>query len=217
MTDVMQDLLIDFDEMGFAPTTACPNPDKYACEWKEKLVSEINCLQEQLEAAIAGQETLQKALAEKDREVAELNSDLKLLRNDYDCLKTNFDESIEKNKRLRDKVVGLTAEKEQLIKTFSECQTEATKALVEKDKEIKRLKNNVFCSVVIDEGKMRNIVNEKVSEFELDIESIKSEAIRAFAERLKAEQSFYDGQETRIYLTEKDLDNLVKEMAGDAE
>lgn len=65
MTDFMQDLLIDFDEMGFAPTTACPNPDKYACEWKEKLVSEINCLQEQLEAAIAGQETLQKALAEK--------------------------------------------------------------------------------------------------------------------------------------------------------
>ena len=142
----------------------------------------INRQQEQLEAAIAGQETLQKALAEKGREVERL-----------------------------------TAEKEQLIKTFGECQAEATKALVEKDKEIKRLKNNVFCSVVIDEGKMRNIVNEKVAEFELDIESIKSEAIKEFAERLKEEQSFYDGQETRIYLTEKDLDNLVKEMVGDAE
>lgn len=127
MTNVMQDLLIDFDEMGFAPTTACPNPDKYACEWKEKLVSEINCLQEQLEAAANGQETLQKALAEKGRDVAELNSDLKLLRNDYDCLKMNFDKTIEKNKRLRDKVVMLTAEKEQLIKTFGECQAEAIK------------------------------------------------------------------------------------------
>ena len=127
MTDVMQDLLIDFDEMGFAPTTACPNPDKYACEWKEKLVSEISCLQEHLEAAIAGQETLQKALAEKDREVAELNSDLKLLKNNHEHLKTNFDETIEKNKRLRDKVVGLTAEKDQLIKSFGECQAEAVK------------------------------------------------------------------------------------------
>ena len=127
MTDVMQDLLIDFDEMGFAPTTTCPNPDKYACEWKEKLVSEINCLQEQLEAAANGQETIQKALAEKDREVAELNSDLKLLRNDYDCLKRNFDKTIEKNKRLRDKVVGLTAEKDSLIKTFGECQERAVK------------------------------------------------------------------------------------------
>lgn len=65
MTDVMQDLLIDFDEMGFIPSTGCPNPNKYACEWKEKLVDEINCLQEQLEATIAGQKTLQKALAEK--------------------------------------------------------------------------------------------------------------------------------------------------------
>ena len=87
----------------------------------------INHQQEQLEAAIAGQETLQKALAEKAREVAELNSDLKLLRNDYNHLKTNFDETVEKNKRLRDKVVGLTAEKEQLIKTFGECQAEAVR------------------------------------------------------------------------------------------
>ncbi|MDO4495841.1 MAG: hypothetical protein Q4B62_08660 [Clostridiaceae bacterium] len=127
MTDVMQDLLIDFDEMGFAPTTACPNPDKYACEWKEKLVSEINCLQEQLEAAANGQETLQKALADKDGEAAELNSDLKLLRNDYYCLKRNFDKTIEKNERLRDKVVWLSAEKDQLIKTFGERQAEAVR------------------------------------------------------------------------------------------
>ena len=127
MTDVMQDLLIDFDEMGFIPSTSCPNPDKYACEWKEKLVSEINCLQEQLEAAANGQETLQKALADKDREVAALNSDFKLLKNNYDHLKTNFDDTIEKNKRLRDKVVGITAEKEQLIKTFGECQERAVK------------------------------------------------------------------------------------------
>ena len=69
----------------------------------------INRQQEQLEAAIAGQETLQKALAEKDGEIERL-----------------------------------TAEKEQLIKTFGECQAEATKALAEKDKEIKRLNNNIF-------------------------------------------------------------------------
>lgn len=97
------------------------------CSLAEDALDLINCQQEQLEATIAGQETLQKALAEKDREAAELNSDLKLLRNDYYCLKRNFDETVEKNKRLRDKVVGLTAEKEQLIKTFGECQAEAIK------------------------------------------------------------------------------------------
>lgn len=87
----------------------------------------VNRQQEQLEAAVAGQETLQKSLADKNKEVAELNSDLKLLKNDYNYLKANFDENIEKNKRLRDKVVGLTAEKDQLIKTFGECQEEAVK------------------------------------------------------------------------------------------
>ena len=87
----------------------------------------INRQQEQLEATIAGQDTLQKALAEKDREAAELNSNLKLLKNNYNHLKTNFDETIEKNKRLRDKVVGLTAENYQLIKTFGECQERAIK------------------------------------------------------------------------------------------
>ena len=164
MTDVMQDLLIDFDEMGFAPTTACPNPDKYACEWKEKLVSEINCLQEQLEAAANGQETLQKALAEKDREVAELNSDLKLLKNNHEHLKTNFDETVEKNKRLRDKAIRLTAEKDQLIKTFGECQ---------------------------------------------------AEAVREFAERLK--QRCSANSDINYYILKKLVDNLVKEMVGDAE
>lgn len=46
----IEDLLIDFDEMGFAPTTICPNPDEYACEWKMKLVAEINRQQAKIEA-----------------------------------------------------------------------------------------------------------------------------------------------------------------------
>ena len=93
----------------------------------ELVLDLINRQQEQLEAAANGHETLQKALADKNKEVAELNSDLKLSKNNHEHLKTNFDETVEKNKRLRDKVVGLTAEKDQLIKTFSECQEEAVK------------------------------------------------------------------------------------------
>lgn len=40
----IEDLLIDFDEMGFAPTTLCENPDEYAREWREQLVAEIERL-----------------------------------------------------------------------------------------------------------------------------------------------------------------------------
>lgn len=44
---MIEDLLIDFDEMGFAPTPICGiNPEEYAHKWKSELVSEIERLQE---------------------------------------------------------------------------------------------------------------------------------------------------------------------------
>ena len=90
------------------------------------------------------------------------------------------------------------------------------KALAEKNAEIERRKNNPFCKVVIDEEKMRNIVNEKVAEFELDIESIKSEAIKEFAERLKKHYDEYDDYDD-IYARHMrdDIDFLLDDMVGD--
>ena len=41
----LTDLLIEFDEMGFSPTTVCPNPEQAAIEWKEQVVKEIQKLQ----------------------------------------------------------------------------------------------------------------------------------------------------------------------------
>lgn len=40
----IEELLIDFDEMGFVPTTLCENPDEYAQDWKKQLVAEIKQL-----------------------------------------------------------------------------------------------------------------------------------------------------------------------------
>lgn len=39
--DIITDLLIDFDEMGFAPTTACPDPEAYAKEWRQKITEAL--------------------------------------------------------------------------------------------------------------------------------------------------------------------------------
>ena len=38
-------LFIAFDEMGFAPTTVCPDPEKYAIEWREKVRAEFERLE----------------------------------------------------------------------------------------------------------------------------------------------------------------------------
>lgn len=39
--DIITDLLVDFDEMGFCPTTSCPDPDAYAIEWRNKMTKAI--------------------------------------------------------------------------------------------------------------------------------------------------------------------------------
>lgn len=38
---VFDDLIIDFDEMGFTPTTTVPDPEAYAIEWRNKLIKAL--------------------------------------------------------------------------------------------------------------------------------------------------------------------------------
>ena len=45
----IDELLIDFDEMGFVPTTLCENPDEYAQDWKKQLLVEIKRLKDENE------------------------------------------------------------------------------------------------------------------------------------------------------------------------
>lgn len=59
MTERLKDLFIEFDEMGFSPTTVCPNPEEYAIEWREKvraefarIESENAALRERLERSV---------------------------------------------------------------------------------------------------------------------------------------------------------------------
>lgn len=44
MVEYITDLFIEFDEMGFIPSTTCPNPEEYAKEWKRKVLSAVNRL-----------------------------------------------------------------------------------------------------------------------------------------------------------------------------
>ena len=47
--DVIIDLLTEFDEMGFVPTTTVPDPDAYAIEWKNKLIDALKGYRKQSE------------------------------------------------------------------------------------------------------------------------------------------------------------------------
>lgn len=39
--DLVTELLIDFDEMGFIPTTTVPDPEAYAIEWRNKITNAL--------------------------------------------------------------------------------------------------------------------------------------------------------------------------------
>ena len=47
--DDVVDLLVEFDEMGFVPTTPCPDPEEYASDWRERLFCAIRRVLEELE------------------------------------------------------------------------------------------------------------------------------------------------------------------------
>lgn len=75
----------------------CPySIDTVSCE-RMKLLEDtfelINHKQELLDAAIAGQETLQKALAEKEREIDDLKVENQSLRTAANCYKFHYNEA----------------------------------------------------------------------------------------------------------------------------
>ena len=48
MREEFEDLMIEFDEYGFAPTITMPNAEEFAINYKKRLVQAINDLEEQL-------------------------------------------------------------------------------------------------------------------------------------------------------------------------
>ena len=45
MNNRLLDLLIEFDEMGYAPTTPCGDPERCAKEWKNRVLEELKTLE----------------------------------------------------------------------------------------------------------------------------------------------------------------------------
>ena len=77
------DLLTEFDEMGYAPTTLCENPEQEAKTWKAQMICEIKRLDDIIQynadsAAILIAE--QKKFAKEQRQLAVKEFVDKLLR-----------------------------------------------------------------------------------------------------------------------------------------
>ena len=66
--DRLLDLMIEFDEMGFAPTTVCEDAEGLAVKWKEQVVNEIGRLETQITTLWhKADETKTDAIMQKNR------------------------------------------------------------------------------------------------------------------------------------------------------
>ena len=61
LTDEQSDLLIEFDEYGFAPTITMPNAEEYAIAWKKRLLDLIHRLQDENKTLKRNYKSLQKS------------------------------------------------------------------------------------------------------------------------------------------------------------
>lgn len=69
------DLLIEFDEMGFAPTTVCPDVEEYATDWRERVRKEFARLtikNAELQETLSKMETVEKELRARIENAVEL-------------------------------------------------------------------------------------------------------------------------------------------------
>lgn len=46
----LQNLMIEFDEMGFAPTTPCSDPEAFAVRWRDQVLKEVKALETENDA-----------------------------------------------------------------------------------------------------------------------------------------------------------------------
>ena len=182
----------------------------------------INRLQADKEALIAGQETLQKALAEKNEEFENQSQNFKVLVSDHRCLQQSFDHlkglyEAEKarGEMAKKKCIGFAKElqtaKAELKETTEKfnCQqyvyTDLSDIIKEKNAEIERLNKEV------------DRLSQIVLYHDGHIADARAEAIKEFAKRLK-KRGFADKHyehESIVYVA--DIDNLVKEMVGETE
>lgn len=83
MNKEIKDLLTEFDEMGYAPTTLCENPEQEAKTWKAELICELKRLDAIIQDNADSAATLiaeQKKFAKEQRQLAIKDFVDKLLR-----------------------------------------------------------------------------------------------------------------------------------------
>lgn len=91
----LTDLLIEFDEMGFAPTTVCENPEQYAIDWRERVRKEFTRLTDENDNLTVELEVAQRDVENLTRTLEEATDEIKALEAENSELRARLDKAIE--------------------------------------------------------------------------------------------------------------------------
>lgn len=97
------DLLTEFDEMGFAPTTLHPDPEQYAIDWRERARKEFTRLTAENDNLTVELEVAQRDIDNLTRTIEEANDEIKALEAENSELRATLSqmETVEKELRAR--------------------------------------------------------------------------------------------------------------------
>lgn len=167
-------------------------------EFLKDMLNLIQRKDEQIEGLIAGQETLQKYIAEKETEIENYSHNTKKL----------TESTMQLYKELEDARVGANSYRckyASAIMTVKELQT----VLCEKEIEIERLEKESA-------DKERAYTEEYILRKELKskLKTVEIEAVKEFVERLtdRADLVRVNAFDSKYAISQDDIDNLVKEI-----
>lgn len=102
MTERLLSLLIEFDEMGFEPTTLCPDPEKYAIEWREKVRAEFERVEAENADLTVKNEILQRDVENLTRTLEEGGEEYRALQAENAALKARLKKAVELKAKVGD-------------------------------------------------------------------------------------------------------------------
>ena len=89
------DLLTEFDEMGFAPTTLCPDPEQYAIDWRDQVHKEFARLTAENDNLTVELEVAQRDIDNLTRTLEEANDEIKALEAENAALRARLGNAVE--------------------------------------------------------------------------------------------------------------------------
>lgn len=89
------DLLTEFDEMGFAPTTVCPNAEQYAIAWRERMRKEFTRLTAENDNLTVELEVAQRDVENLTRTLEKATDEIEALEAENAELKAKLNKAVE--------------------------------------------------------------------------------------------------------------------------